>query len=324
MSSARCEVRKDLRRPVREQSLAPSEPSWIFFAKTIEDSHMKKIVAIAAVVAASASAAHADTIASWNFENPPDAIAVNNSPAPTIGVGTAASLGMTNSYNSTTATTTDDVLAGVTGDTGANGLADTTQIWRVRGKSPGNGWSSQAPIGTQGAQFAASTVGYNAITVSFDWYATTQGEANLQLQYTTDGVTFQNAPITIGANATEGLTALTNSTSPNTVMGSYISDNLVANGSKAGQDWFQGLSATISDPAAANDPKFAFELVNASTGVDNLSTQGTALNGTSGNWRFDNVMISGVAAVPEPETYAMMLSGLGFVGFVARRRKQQA
>ena len=31
-----------------------------------------------------------------------------------------------------------------------------------------------------------------------------------------------------------------------------------------------------------------------------------------------------VAAVPEPETYAMMLAGLGLLGFAARRRKQEA
>jgi PEP-CTERM motif len=33
--------------------------------------------------------------------------------------------------------------------------------------------------------------------------------------------------------------------------------------------------------------------------------------------------VAGVAAVPEPETYAMMLAGLGLLGFVARRRKQK-
>ena len=31
-----------------------------------------------------------------------------------------------------------------------------------------------------------------------------------------------------------------------------------------------------------------------------------------------------VPGVPEPETYALMLAGLGAVGFVARRRKQPA
>jgi len=34
------------------------------------------------------------------------------------------------------------------------------------------------------------------------------------------------------------------------------------------------------------------------------------------------VNISGVTAVPEPETWAMLLAGLGMVGAVARRRKQ--
>lgn len=37
----------------------------------------------------------------------------------------------------------------------------------------------------------------------------------------------------------------------------------------------------------------------------------------------DNVSVEAVAApVPEPETYAMMLAGLGLLGVVARRRKQ--
>jgi hypothetical protein len=31
-----------------------------------------------------------------------------------------------------------------------------------------------------------------------------------------------------------------------------------------------------------------------------------------------------VAAIPEPETYAMLVAGLGLLGFTARRRKQQA
>lgn len=44
-------------------------------------------------------------------------------------------------------------------------------------------------------------------------------------------------------------------------------------------------------------------------------------NTTLGDW--DDFVI-GVNPVPEPETYAMLLAGLGLMGFVARRRKQSA
>lgn len=41
---------------------------------------------------------------------------------------------------------------------------------------------------------------------------------------------------------------------------------------------------------------------------------------------FDYLKLNDVAAppIPEPETYALMLAGLGLVGFMARRRKQKA
>jgi uncharacterized protein (TIGR03437 family) len=249
---------------------------------------MKKIVSIAALIATSMSVAQADVIAVWTFEN--NAVALNNSPAPSTGSGTATSIGMATYATPNVGVTTDDVLAGVAGDTGSNGVADTSQIWRVRAQAgssgAANGWSSQAPIGTQGAMFAVSTVGYTNITISFDWYATTQGEANLQLQYTTDGSTWHNVALN-PSGSSAGLAFLNNSTSANTVKGSYIS---IKGG---GQGWFTGLTASISDPNAANNPKFAIQMVNASTGADCISASGTALNNNSGNWRFDNVTISG-------------------------------
>jgi hypothetical protein len=128
-------------------------------------------------------------------------------------------------------------------------------------------------------------------------------------------------PLTLGGSDT-GLVVDTNSTSGNTIMGSYVSDNLLKNGSSAGQDWFTGLTATITDPAALNDPNFAVEMVNASTGADDLSTQGTALNNTSGNWRFDNVSIQAVDA-PESGTWALMVGSLGLLAAVLRFRKGQ-
>ena len=36
---------------------------------------------------------------------------------------------------------------------------------------------------------------------------------------------------------------------------------------------------------------------------------------------YDNINIATIAAVPEPDTYAMLAAGLGVMGFVARRRK---
>ena len=252
---------------------------------------MKKIVSIAALIAASLPVAFAQTqvITAWTFEN--NAIAVNNSPAPSTGSGTASSIGMATYATPNIGVTTDDVLAGSAGDTGVNGVADLTQIWRVRAQAgssgAANGWSSTATIGTQGAMFAASTAGYTNITVSFDWYATNQGEGKLQLQYTTDGSTWHNVPLSLGGSDS-GLALLNNSTSANTVNGWYVS---ITGG--AGQDWFTGLTATISDPNAANNPKFAIEMVNAATGADCTSASGGALNNTSGNWRFDNVVISG-------------------------------
>ncbi len=261
------------------------------------------------------SSARAATITKWDFENPPDSIAINNNPAPTIGAGTASSLGMDNQPTPNPGTTTDDVLDGVAGDTGTNGVANTSQIWRVRAQADtrgaSNGWTSTAPIATQGAVFAASTAGYTGINVSFDWYSTNQGEAKMELQYTTDGSTWINTPINVGTNTP--ISVLTNATSPNTVMGSYVWGSPTGQG----QNWYTNLSAAITNSAASNDPNFAIRMVNASTGADDVSMKNTALNNNSGNWRFDNVSISGTA-VPEPSSVALVavaaVVGLAFMG----------
>jgi type VI secretion system secreted protein VgrG len=54
-----------------------------------------------------------------------------------------------------------------------------------------------------------------------------------------------------------------------------------------------------------------------------ISNNCTAENFSSGRSDFGSTGFSGVpvAAVPEPETYAMLLAGLGLIGFTARRRK---
>lgn len=57
-----------------------------------------------------------------------------------------------------------------------------------------------------------------------------------------------------------------------------------------------------------------------------------AISNTQGTWHTDNpignlyldaVFNNNVSAVPEPETYAMLLAGLSLLGFIAHRRKNQ-
>jgi hypothetical protein len=255
---------------------------------------MKKIFVLFGLASMLGITAKAQTtIVGWSFENDP-ILAPTPNPAPSTnnseGNVSAACIGMQLFGGGTV--NYPDVLQGVTKDTGLNLITNITKVWRCRG-STGNGWTSTAPVGMQGAQFNVDTTGFSGINVAFDWYLTTQGEANLQLQYTTDGINWNNVPITIAAGDA-GLANVDNTSGSdaNSVTGYYISDNLL-NNSSGGQDWFTNLTATITDIEVNNNSLFAIRLVNASTGASCISSQGTPLNNSSGNWRFDNIVITG-------------------------------
>jgi hypothetical protein len=287
----------------------------------------KSRVLSSSIIAAAVSlslvpALKAATITDWSFDAGGTIAAPYNAPTPSLGSGTAIQLGMTNSYTYTNgegpgSAANCDVLASAGASTGAGAFA-----WRVRGNGNSantgagvaNGWNSSAPIATQGAEFSVSTVGFNNITLSVDVNATGQAERNLAILYTLDDTvgspTWVNATITSAGSLA---TLTSNSSSPNTITGNYLQL------SGSGTGWNNSITASF--PAgAAQDSKFAVEIVNASTGADDLNTGGTALNNSSGNWRYDNVIIGGTA-VPEPTTCAAVLGGMGvLLGFGKVRR----
>ena len=88
-----------------------------------------------------------------------------------------------------------------------------------------------------------------------------------------------------------------------------------------------GLTVTLQDASFAvvgsdASPADGFTFSGLAAGSYALNVLGYA-TGASGGF-YAGGFIAETAPVPEPETYALMLAGLGLVGFVASRRKLRA
>jgi hypothetical protein len=249
---------------------------------------MKKTIlaSCAALLLALPSLSNAQvTLTAWTFDNL--SVGANSSPTPSTGLGTAAALGMSNSYNNTNSVSNPDVQSLAGSSTGGAGPLS----WRIRGAgsapNAGNGWSTNAPIGTQGAQFSLSTYGYYGIKLSFDAYATPDAEANLMVQYTTGAGIWNTATITSAGNM--GILA-TNTLTNSTVRGTYV---ILTNNGTTG--WNNGITVDLTGVSGVdNNANFAVRLVNASTGSNCVDTTGAFYNNTSGSWTFDNVSVQAV------------------------------
>lgn len=150
-----------------------------------------------------------------------------------------------------------------------------------------------ATQGTQnklrGVQYNVSTLGFENIIINYDLRHSNTSSRYEQFQYSLDGTNFVDFSLFDG---------------------------------NAGDTWFNNRTADLSAITGAdNNTSFAFRVVAAfapSTSTY-VASSPTGSYGTASTWRFDNVTVMG-APVPEPETYGMLLAGLGFIGFVARRK----
>lgn len=224
---------------------------------------------------------------------------VSNSPATSIGTGTAIVLGMDNSYqyapngsNQTVGLVGSVKNADVTSESGStdpnsdfNSLA-----WRVRGPActntetlcgtgVANGWNLAAPQHTQGAEFDVATTGYYHVVFQYDWGVTGQGIRTQQAQYNTN-ISNSNGWTSVGPIQV----------TPDG--GGFVNQITID---------FTALGITGVD----NNPNFGVRLVSVYdpsytgtgsptyTGASLTNGQPNVYNNDSGNWQFDEVNFFG-------------------------------
>ena len=186
-------------------------------------------------------------------------------------------------------------LAGVTtsfsSGTANGGSTDTAPTADDSGFQT-TGYAAQGAANkTRGVQYNVSTVGFEDIIVKYDLRHSNTSSRYEQFQYSLDGTNFVDFDLFDG---------------------------------NAGDTWFNNRTVDLSSIAGAdNNASFAFRVVAAFAPNTSAYAASSSTYAGSGTWRFDMVTASGtaVAAVPEPETYALLVAGLGLVGFSARRRQ---
>lgn len=95
-----------------------------------------------------------------------------------------------------------------------------------------------------------------------------------------------------------------------------ISNQSIALFSDPGGDGTAGVNTQVGTTVFYDDESGILSAKNVAAGNYYFEIDGNAIGTQGGTYQF----AVNTAAVPEPETYALMLAGLGLIGFVGKRR----
>jgi hypothetical protein len=155
------------------------------------------------------------SLADWQFNSvvTPTPAQEAYEPGPYTGSGTLTPLGQANPYNNGTSSDDEDVTNSPTAVANDNFNEDTYRVRGLAGTGQlNNGWSNTAPEYSQGMELDVPVSGYDNFTASFDWYSTTQGVRDLQVQYydpTTSAWVNYGSPYIASSNDFYGVTTNT-------------------------------------------------------------------------------------------------------------------
>ncbi len=158
-----------------------------------------------------------------------------------------------------------------------------------------------------GMLFKISTVGYSSVNLNFDW-RTFQSE-------TTDRLV---VGYHVGSIADFGGDFAGSACAGNGEAGCYA--DLRSGSTSAANAWTTGWTELMRVSSSNSWNAASFDL-SAAAGNSEVYVAFWMDNGNGDYAKFDNVLVT-ATPVPEADTYAMLLAGLGLVGYTVSRRKR--